>query len=177
MGPKLILIGPPGAGKSSIGRQLSKVLEVPFRDTDVLVEEKAGKKISDIFVDDGESAFRKIEREVVLKEISTGNGVLALGGGSVLDEEVAEKLESLKSNVIYLEVSISNAAPRVGFNKDRPLLALNPRQQWLQLMEKRRPIYESLATMTISTDNKKPDEVASEIIETISRASQKSGGQ
>ena len=106
MGPKLILIGPPGAGKSSIGRQLSKVLEVPFRDTDVLVEEKAGKKISDIFVADGESAFRKIEREVVLKEISTGNGVLALGGGSVLDEEVAEKLESLKSNVIYLEVSI-----------------------------------------------------------------------
>jgi shikimate kinase len=157
MGPKLILIGPPGAGKSSIGRQLSKVLEVPFRDTDVLVEEKAGKKISDIFVDDGESAFRKIEREVVLKEISTGNGVIALGGGSVLDQEVAEKLESMKSNVIYLEVSISNAAPRVGFNKDRPLLAVNPRQQWLNLMEKRKPIYERLCGVKVSTDNKKPN--------------------
>jgi len=169
MGPKLILIGPPGAGKSSIGRQLSKVLEVPFRDTDVLVEEKAGKKISDIFVDDGESAFRKIEREVVLKEISTGNGVLALGGGSVLDEEVAEKLESMKSNVIYLEVSISNAAPRVGFNKDRPLLAVNPRQQWLNLMEKRKPIYERLCGVKVSTDNKKPNEVVAEIRELMNR--------
>ena len=169
MGPKLILIGPPGAGKSSIGRQLSKVLEVPFRDTDVLVEKKAGKKISDIFVDDGESAFRKIEREVVLKEISTGNGVLALGGGSVLDEEVAEKLESLKSNVIYLEVSISNAAPRVGFNKDRPLLAINPRQQWLNLMEKRKPIYERLCGVKVSTDNKKPNEVVAEIRELMNR--------
>ena len=169
MGPKLILIGPPGAGKSSIGRQLSKVLEVPFRDTDVLVEEKAGKKISDIFVDDGESAFRKIEREVVLKEISTGNGVLALGGGSVLDEEVAKKLESLKSNVIYLEVSISNAAPRVGFNKDRPLLAVNPRQQWLNLMEKRKPIYERLCGVKVSTDNKKPNEVVAEIRELMNR--------
>ena len=169
MGPKLILIDPPGAGKSSIGRQLSKVLEVPFRDTDVLVEEKAGKKISDIFVDDGESAFRKIEREVVLKEISTGNGVLALGGGSVLDEEVAKKLESLKSNVIYLEVSISNAAPRVGFNKDRPLLAVNPRQQWLNLMEKRKPIYERLCGVKVSTDNKKPNEVVAEIRELMNR--------
>jgi len=169
MGPKLILIGQPGAGKSSIGRQLSKVLEVPFRDTDVLVEEKAGKKISDIFVDDGESAFRKIEKEVVLKEISTGNGVLALGGGSVLDEEVAEKLESLKSNVIYLEVSISNAAPRVGFNKDRPLLAVNPRQQWLNLMEKRKPIYERLCGVKVSTDNKKPNEVVAEIRELMNR--------
>ena len=169
MGPKLILIGPPGAGKSSIGRQLSKVLEVPFRDTDVLVEEKAGKKISDIFVADGESAFRKIEREVVLKEISTGDGVLALGGGSVLDEEVAEKLESLKSNVIYLEVSISNAAPRVGFNKDRPLLAVNPRQQWLNLMEKRKPIYERLCGVKVSTDNKKPNEVVAEIRELMNR--------
>ena len=169
MGPKLILIGPPGAGKSSIGRQLSKVLEVPFRDTDVLVEEKAGKKISDIFVADGESAFRKIEKEVVLKEISTGNGVLALGGGSVLDEEVAEKLESLKSNVIYLEVSISNAAPRVGFNKDRPLLAVNPRQQWLNLMEKRKPIYERLCGVKVSTDNKKPNEVVAEIRELMNR--------
>ena len=163
MGPKLILIGPPGAGKSSIGRQLSKVLEVPFKDTDVLVEEQAGKKISDIFVEDGEPAFRKIEREVVLKEISTGNGVLALGGGSVLDQEVAEKLESMKSNVIYLEVSISNAAPRVGFNKDRPLLAVNPRQQWLNLMEKRKPIYERLCGVKVSTDNKKPNEVVAEI--------------
>lgn len=167
MGPKLILIGPPGAGKSSIGRQLSKVFEVPFKDTDVIVEERTGKKISDIFLEDGEANFRKIEREIVLKEISNIDGVLALGGGSVLDNEVAEKLESMKSKVIYLEVSISNAAPRVGFNKDRPLLAVNPRQQWLNLMEQRKPIYERLSGVKISTDNKKPNEVVAEIRELI----------
>lgn len=169
MGPNLILIGPPGAGKSSIGRQLSKALEVPFKDTDATIEEKTGKKISDIFVEDGEPAFRKIEKEVVLDEIAIQNGVLALGGGSVLDSDVASKLEELKANVIYLEVSISNAAPRVGFNKDRPLLAVNPRQQWLTLMEKRKPIYERLAGIKISTDNKKPSEVVKEIKELMSK--------
>ena len=103
-------------------------------------------------------------------------GVVSVGGGSVLNESSQRAIATAKQ-VVFLDVSISNAAPRVGFNKDRPLLALNPRQQWLQLMEKRRPIYESLATLTISTDNKKPDEVASEIIETMSRAKQKNGGQ
>ena len=167
MGPNFILIGPPGAGKSSIGRQLAKALNVPFKDTDSLVEERAGKKISDIFLEDGEAAFRKIEREVVLEETSSGEGVLALGGGSVLDGEVALKLATMKPIVIYLEVSISNAAPRVGFNKDRPLLAVNPRQQWLNLMEKRKPIYERLCGIKVSTDNKKPNEVVSEIRELV----------
>ena len=163
MGPTLILIGPPGAGKSSIGRQLSKALEVPFVDTDVKIEEKTGKKISAIFIEDGEPYFRKVEQEVVLKELDSESGVLALGGGAVLDPMVADKLEKLRPKVIYLQVSISNAAPRVGFNKDRPLLAINPRQQWLALMEKREPIYQRLSGIKISTDNKKPSEVVKEI--------------
>lgn len=167
MGPNLILIGPPGAGKSSIGKQLSKALAVSFTDTDSQIEVKTGKKISDIFIEDGEAKFREIEREVVLNEIANQNGVLALGGGSILDSDVAAKLKALKSHVIYLEVSISNAAPRVGFNKDRPLLAVNPRQQWLTLMEKRRPIYENLAGLKVSTDNKKPSEVVKEIQELL----------
>jgi shikimate kinase len=167
MGPNLILIGPPGAGKSSIGKQLSKALAVSFTDTDSQIEVKTGKKISDIFIEDGEAKFREIEREVVLNEIANQNGVLALGGGSILDSDVAAKLQALKSHVIYLEVSISNAAPRVGFNKDRPLLAVNPRQQWLTLMEKRRPIYENLAGLKVSTDNKKPSEVVKEIQELL----------
>ena len=142
--PNLIIIGPPGAGKSSVGRQLGKVMQIPFSDTDKIIEERTGKKIAEIFLEDGEPIFRKIEREVVLEEIAKEEGILALGGGSILDAEVDKELSRLKSRVIYLEVSISNAAPRVGFNKDRPLLAVNPRQQWMALMEKRRPIYERL---------------------------------
>ena len=161
--PNLIIIGPPGAGKSSVGRQLGKVMQIPFSDTDKIIEERAGKKIAEIFLEDGEPIFRKIEREVVLEEIAKEEGILALGGGSILDAEVDKELSRLKSRVIYLEVSISNAAPRVGFNKDRPLLAVNPRQQWMALMEKRRPIYERLAGHKVSTDNKKPSEVVKEI--------------
>jgi shikimate kinase len=159
----LVLIGPPGAGKSSIGKQLSKALGKNFIDTDSEIEKRTGKKITDIFVEDGEPEFRKIEKSVVLEELEKGESVVSLGGGSVLDSDVASKLSSMKNSVIYLEVSISNAAPRVGFNKDRPLLAVNPRQQWITLMEKRRPIYESLAGYKISTDNKKPNEVVTEI--------------
>lgn len=161
--PNLIIIGPPGAGKSSVGRQLGKVMQTPFTDTDKIIEERAGKKIAEIFLEDGEPIFREIEREVVLAEIAKEDGILALGGGSILDSEVDKELSKLKSRVIYLEVSISNAAPRVGFNKDRPLLAVNPRQQWMALMEKRRPIYERLAGHKVSTDNKKPSEVVKEI--------------
>ena len=99
----------------------------------------------------------------MLGALQTQSGVIALGGGSVLDESVADYLRGSSLPVLYLEVSISQAAPRVGFNKERPLLAMNPRQQWMQLMEKRRPIYEGLATRSFNTDNRKPAEVAREI--------------
>ncbi|MEN9735326.1 MAG: hypothetical protein RL129_36 [Actinomycetota bacterium] len=165
MAPSHILIGPPGAGKSSVGKQLSKALSLSFTDTDAEIERETGRKITDIFVEDGEAVFRQIEKKIVLDRVKNCEGVLSLGGGSVLDPEVADSLRSNKSKVIYLEVSISNAAPRVGFNKERPLLAVNPRQQWLSLMEKRRPIYEELAGIKISTDGKKPNEVAREIKE------------
>ncbi len=160
---QIILIGPPGAGKSSIGKNLAKKLEQPFCDTDQLIEEQTGKSIAEIFIDSGEAQFREIEKAVVLQVLQDRTGVIALGGGSVLDEDVQAKLQRM-SGVVFLDVSISNAAPRVGFNRDRPLLVGNPRQQWIALMEKRRPIYEKLAKITISTDNKKVNEVVSELI-------------
>ena len=160
---QIILIGPPGAGKSSIGKNLAKKLEQPFCDTDQLIEEQSGKSIAEIFIDSGEAQFREIEKAVVLQVLQDRTGVIALGGGSVLDEDVQAKLKRM-SGVVFLDVSISNAAPRVGFNRDRPLLVGNPRQQWIALMEKRRPIYEKLAKITISTDNKKVNEVVSELI-------------
>jgi shikimate kinase len=162
-----ILIGPPGAGKSSVARSLGKLINRPVLDTDLLVEERCGKSISDIFLEDGESFFRREELKVLLEAIQDENSILALGGGSILREEAREALISSKRPIVFLDVSISNAAPRVGFNKDRPLLTINPRQQWLGLMETRRPIYESLATITLNTDNRKPVEVAQELAQKL----------
>ena len=162
----IVLIGPPGSGKSSVGKALSRKLSRPWIDTDTEVESRAGKKISEIFLEDGEATFRAIESDVVDEVMGSEAGIVSLGGGSVLNEASQKRITTAKE-VVFLDVSISNAAPRVGFNKDRPLLAINPRQQWLQLMEKRRPIYESLATITVNTDNKKADQVADEIIEAI----------
>lgn len=158
----IILMGPPGSGKSTVGKVLAKDMNLTLIDTDRVIEERQGRSISEIFLTDGEDGFRAIEREVVLESLKREDCVIALGGGSVLDSEV-QKVLSQQPEVIFLDVSISNAAPRVGFNKERPLLMGNPRQQWLQLMEKRRGIYEKLATRTVSTDNRKANEVAHEI--------------
>jgi shikimate kinase len=160
---RIILIGPPGAGKSTIGKSLANELGWQFFDSDREIERKVGRKISEIFLEDGEPRFREFESA----EVSTlldlpGPVVIALGGGAILDPGVAQRLAS-ETGVIYLKVSISNAAPRVGFNKERPLLLGNPRQQWLSLYEARKPKYEALAKFTFSTDNRKPREVVSEI--------------
>ena len=164
--PPIILIGPPGAGKTSVGKALAKKLSLNFLDSDKVVEEKSGKSISEIFITDGEPAFREMESAVVIDLIENQDGVIALGGGSVMDLEVSKRL-SLMANVVFLDVSISNAAPRVGFNRDRPLLLGNPRQQWIALMEKRRSTYEALAKARVSTDNKKPVEVVEEIVKEL----------
>ena len=158
MSVELVLIGPPGSGKSSVAKSLAKKTGKRFVDTDKVIEEMEGKPITEIFLEDGEEHFRTVESEVVLQTLQGEDEIVALGGGSILSEVVREDLKKF-SPIIYLEVSISNAAPRVGFNRERPLLLGNPRAQWLALMEIRRPIYESLATFKVSTDNKKPDQV------------------
>ena len=164
--PPIILIGPPGAGKTSVGKALAKKLSLNFLDSDKVVEEKSGKSIPEIFITDGEPAFREMERAAVMDLIENQDGVIALGGGSVMDLEVSKRLLPM-ANVVFLDVSISNAAPRVGFNRDRPLLLGNPRQQWIALMEKRRSTYEALAKARVSTDNKKPVEVVEEILKEL----------
>jgi shikimate kinase len=163
--PTVILIGPPGAGKSSVAKSLAKLLDLKHADTDHIIEKELGKKISEIFVDEGEEYFRKVEADVVRRALIEEPGVLSLGGGAILDPQTQAAISSSEAPVIFLDVSISQAGPRVGFNKDRPLLLINPRQQWLALMEKRRPIYETLSDQKISTDNKKATEVAAEIVQ------------
>lgn len=164
---KIVLIGPPGAGKTSIGKALSKELNMAFADSDSEIERSVNKKISDIFVDEGEDVFRKIEVDVVSKLLSQFDGVIALGGGAPINPEIQELLSSAQYPVVFIDVSISQAAIRIGFNKDRPLLLINPRQQWLHLMSERRPIYEKLASVTVSSDSQKPSEVARSITERI----------
>jgi len=162
--PAAILIGPPGAGKSSVGKSLAQKLNLAFHDTDHLIEEAVGVSVSEIFLDKGEPFFREKEKEIVISEIQNFNGVLSLGGGSVMDPLTAEALTNSADPVIFLDVSLSSAAPRIGFNRDRPLLVGNPRAKWQELMNIRRPIYEKLATITVSTDSATPSQVAEEIL-------------
>lgn len=160
---RIILIGPPGAGKSTIGKSLANEMGWNFFDSDREIERSVGRKISEIFLEDGEARFRELESVEVGRLLDLpGPVVIALGGGAILDPNISQRLER-ESGVIYLQVSISNAAPRVGFNKERPLLLGNPRQQWLALYEVRKPKYEALAKFKFSTDNRKPREVVNEI--------------
>lgn len=167
MTKKIVLIGPPGAGKTSIGKALSKELGLAFIDSDAEIERISGKTISEIFVDQGEAVFRKTEVETVTRILAEFEGVVALGGGAPINPEIQKVLLNSEYPVIFIDVSISQAANRIGFNKDRPLLMINPRQQWLHLMSERRSIYEKLATITVSSDNSKPSEVAKTITDKI----------
>ena len=166
--PQVILIGPPGAGKSSVGKALGQKLSTNFADTDVLIEKQSGLRVSEIFLDKGEPFFRELEKEVVLRELATFDGVLALGGGAVMNSDVEQALRETDDPVCFLDVSLSSAAPRIGFNRDRPLLVGNPRAKWQELMNVRRPIYESLATITVSTDSGTPSQIAQEIAHFLS---------
>ena len=168
--PKIILIGPPGAGKSSVGKALGLRLSTEFGDTDLLIEKESGLRVSEIFLDKGEPFFRELEREIVLRELAHFDGVLALGGGAIMNADVEKALRETSDPVCFLDVSLASAAPRIGFNRDRPLLLGNPRAKWQELMNIRRPMYESLATFTVSTDSGTPSHIAQEIAEILSQS-------
>ncbi len=157
-----MLIGPPGSGKSTIGRLLAERLGTGFRDTDADVEAVAGKPVSDVFVEDGEERFRELEAEAVRCALAEHDGVLSLGGGAIMRE--ATQLLLAEHPVVYLQVGLSDAVQRVGLAQARPLLVLNPRSQLKRLMEERRPIYERLATLIVATDGREPEEIADEIV-------------
>jgi shikimate kinase len=165
---RIVLIGAPGSGKSTVGVALAAHLQWPFVDTDALIELKESKKITDLFVENGEEYFRSVEfaalQEVLLEE----SAVISLGGGAPISESAQAILQSSNSVIVFLDVSLATAAPRVGFNRDRPLLLGNPRAQWQALSEQRRPIYEKLATQSIKVDDMTVDEIIAIIESSLS---------
>ncbi len=159
--PRVVLVGPPGSGKSTVGAALAELLGLPLHDTDAAIEAAAGRTISDIFVEDGEPAFRALERAEVARALADDAGVLALGGGAPVDPLTEQLL--VGQRVVFLDVGIADASKRVGFDQSRPLLAVNPRASWVRLMNERRPVYERVATFRVDTAGRTPEEVAAEV--------------
>lgn len=167
-GPVAVLVGPSGAGKTTVGRLLAERLGVGFRDTDADVEARAGKPVADIFVSDGEPAFRALESAAVAAALAEHDGVLALGGGAVLADANRRLLAGHR--VVFLDVGVAAAAKRVGLARDRPLLSVNPRAQLRVMLAERRPVYESLATVTVPTDDRDPADVVADVLAALPEA-------
>jgi shikimate kinase len=160
-GPRVVLVGPMGAGKTTVAGLLGDAWGVPVRDTDADIEAAEGRSISDIFVDDGEDHFRVLEAAAVAEALAGHDGVLALGGGAVLDEKTRELLAGHR--VVFLQVGLSDAVKRVGLGVGRPLLLGNVRSRIKGLLDERTPLYESVATHVVDTDSRTPEEVAADV--------------
>jgi shikimate kinase len=160
--PVLVLVGPPASGKTTVGQLVADRLGVPFTDSDDVIVARAGKPVSEIFVDDGEEAFRALEEAAVADALAGAGGVLALGGGAVLSAATRARLAG--HQVVFLSAGVPAAAGRVGLNRDRPLLLGNPRQQLRALLDARLPLYQEVAVATVATDDLTPDEVTAAVL-------------
>jgi shikimate kinase len=158
----VVLVGVPGSGKTTVGRLLAQRLGVTFRDTDVDVEEAEGKPVPDIFVDSGEPHFRALERTAVASALREHDGVLALGGGAVLDPGTRALL--LGQPTVWLQVGAAAGAHRVGLDVPRPVLLGNVRGRLAALVQERAPLYAEVARVIVDTDGRAPDEVAADVL-------------
>ncbi|MER5472384.1 shikimate kinase [Streptomyces sp. NPDC002935] len=154
-----------GVGKSTVGALVAERLRCAYRDTDDDIVAAEGRTVADIFVDEGEDAFRAIEKQAVREALAGHEGVLALGGGAILDEDTRALLAG--HQVVYLSMDVEEAVQRTGLNAARPLLAVNPRRQWRELMEARRPLYTEVARAVVATDGRTPDEVAQAVLDAL----------
>ena len=167
MAPRAIIIGAPGAGKTSVGRRVAERLGVEFRDSDAAIEKRAGKPVSDIFLSDGETEFRRLEREVIAESLEEVDGVLSVGGGAVLDPDTREAFSH--HTVVWLEVDLGNATKRVGMNSARPLLMGNVRGTMTTMLNERTPLYQEVATVTVDTSGRPLKDVVSDVVAELKR--------
>lgn len=165
MAPRVVLVGPMGAGKTTVAGLLGAAWGVPVRDTDADIVATSGREISDIFVESGEDAFRELEAAAVAAALAEHDGVLALGGGAVMRESTRELLADVP--VVFLQVGLSDAVKRVGLGAGRPMLLGNVRSRVKALLDERAPVYRSVATHVVDTDDRTPDEVAAQIQELL----------
>ncbi|MEI6374343.1 MAG: shikimate kinase [Actinomycetes bacterium] len=163
MAPIVVLVGAPGSGKSTVGQAVADQLEVTFRDTDADIERTVGRSISDQFVQDGEAAFRVREEEAVASALVEHDGVLSLGGGAVLS--AATRALLMSQQVVWLQVSASEASTRVGLAASRPLLMGNVRSRLVALLAERAPLYTEVASLTVNTDGREPSDVVSDVVQ------------
>ena len=164
-GPRVILVGPPGAGKTTVGRLLAERLGVAFHDTDAAVEAEAGKTVADLFVEDGEPRFRELELAAAMAALENQTGVVSLGGGAVGEPRTRRALAGRP--VVFLDVSPDQAFHRVGLDRSRPLLAVNPRAELRRLLEERRPLYLEVASATVDTGESTPEDVVDQVLKAI----------
>ncbi len=166
-GPALVLVGPPTSGKTTVGRAVAAALGVGFRDTDADVEATTGSRVADLFVDRGEAHFRELEEAAVAAALAEHDGVLALGGGAVLSDATRALLVAhgrAGGAVVWLDVDLATAARRAGFNRDRPLLAVNPRAMLRTMLEARAPLYDEVATARVPTGSRSTEESVAAVL-------------
>jgi shikimate kinase len=171
--PILVLVGPPASGKTTVGTALSEALGVRFRDTDHDVELETGSSIADLFVTEGEPHFRALEEQAVARALAEHDGVLALGGGSVMSATTRELLVAYGRSggtVAWLDIDLASAAKRAGLSRDRPLLALNPRAMLRQMLETRAPLYREVATVSVHTGDRTPEDVVADVLAALETA-------
>ena len=159
--PIAVLVGAPGAGKSSVGRLLARRLDAEFIDTDALIVERAGKPVSDIFIEDGEPHFRTLEADALREALNRSGVVVSLGGGAIVSEENRRALRDQR--VIWLKVSAGQAASRVGLSGARPLLMGNVRGRLVTLLQERTPWYADVAQITVDTDDRTVEDIVEEV--------------
>jgi shikimate kinase len=163
MTPRAVLVGLPGAGKTTTGRRLARILAVPFADSDDLVEAATGRAVGQIFAESGEEEFRALEAAAIRRALTDFSGVLSLGGGALTVSDTRVALRDSGVPVVLLRAELATLGTRVGAARTRPLLTDDPPARLAALATARAPLYDDAATFAVTTDGRTVGQVAAVI--------------